>query len=105
MEQGKVELRRIVLDVLKPHEPDITVLVKSIADLKGVQGVNISVYEIDQRVENVKVTIMGSFPDIEAIKETILEIGGTIHSIDEVAAGKTLVEEEETLQERISEKE
>jgi uncharacterized protein len=95
-----IELRRVVLDVLKPHEPDITLLVKSIANIPGVEGVNISVYEIDQRVENVKVTIEGRFPDISQIKETILEIGGTIHSIDEVAAGKVLVEEEETLQER-----
>ena len=95
-----IELRRIVLDVLKPHEPDITILVKSLANLKGVEGVNISVYEIDQRVENVKVTVEGNFPDISGIKEVIQDAGGTIHSIDEVVAGKTIVAEEATLQDR-----
>ena len=98
-----IELRRIVLDVLKPHDPDITILVKALAALTGVEGVNISVYEIDQRVENVKVTVEGSFPDVSRIKEIILDAGGTIHSIDEVVAGKIIVEEEATLQDRIQE--
>lgn len=95
-----VELRRVVLDVLKPHSPDITVLAKNVATLDGIEGVNISVYEIDQRVENVKVTIEGKFPDISGIKKIILDIGGTIHSIDEAVAGKTLVDEEATLHDR-----
>ena len=100
-----IELRRLVLDVLKPHEPDITVFAKSLGALDGIEGVNISVYEIDQRVENVKVTIEGRFRDLEEIKRVVLEIGGTIHSIDEVAAGKLLVEEDATLQDRIQEHE
>ncbi len=95
-----IELRRVVLDVLKPHDPDITIMVKSLAEIPGINGVNISVYEIDQRVENVKVTLEGNFPDIKKVKKVLLDIGGTIHSIDEVVAGKTMVEEEETLQER-----
>jgi len=98
-----IELRKVVLDVLKPHDPDITILVKSIANQPGVEGTNISVYEIDQRVENVKVTVQGRFPDISKIKEVILDVGGTIHSIDEVVAGKIMVDEEETLQDRMQE--
>jgi uncharacterized protein len=98
-----IELRKIVLDVLKPHEPDITVLSKTLASLDGVEGVNISVYEIDQRVENVKVTLVGRFPDITRIRKVILDAGGTIHSIDAVMAGKTLVEEEASLQDRMQE--
>ena len=95
-----IELRRIVLDVLKPHDPDITVLSKDIASLDGVEGVNISVYEIDQRVENVKVTVVGRFPDINRFKKVILDAGATIHSIDEVAAGNMVVKEGATLQDR-----
>jgi hypothetical protein len=100
-----IELRRVVLDVLKPHDPDITILAKSIAAQDGVEGTNISVYEIDQRVENVKVTVEGKFTDINGIKKVILDIGGTIHSIDEVIAGKMLVEEEATLHDRKQEHE
>ncbi|MBD3388055.1 MAG: hypothetical protein GF416_03320 [Candidatus Altiarchaeales archaeon] len=98
-----IELRRVVLDVLKPHDPNITVLAKNIAEVDGIEGVNISVYEIDQRVENVKVTVEGKFPDINNIKKIVMDIGATIHSIDEVAAGKTVVQEEATLHDRILE--
>ncbi|VVB54150.1 putative ArCR [uncultured archaeon] len=96
----KSEIRRIVLDVLKPYSPDITLLAKSLADLPGVDGVNISVYEIDHKVENVKITVEGAFHDIEAIKQVIMDSGGSLHSMDEVAVGVRLVEEEETLQDR-----
>ena len=93
------------MDVLKPHDPDITVLARNIAAVSGVEGVNISVYEIDQKVENVKVTVEGRFPDTNEVKKVILETGGTIHSIDEVVAGKMLVEEEATLHDRQQEHE
>ncbi len=93
------------MDVLKPHDPDITVLAKSIAQVDGVEGVNISVYEIDQRVENVKVTVEGKFPDTESLKKVIIDNGGTIHSIDEVVAGRMVVVEEATLHDRLQEHE
>jgi len=96
-------LRKVVLDVLKPHDPDITVLARRISQLESVDGVNISVYELDQKVENVKATVMGSFEDLSKIKEIIVDIGGTVHSIDEVVAGRKIISEEATLQDRIQE--
>lgn len=95
-----IEIRKIVLDVLKPHEPGIVTLAKNISAITGVDGVNISVYELDKKVENVKVTIEGRFADMEKIKSVISTSGGTIHSIDEVVVGKKIVEEEETLHDR-----
>ncbi|MBD3262544.1 MAG: hypothetical protein GF334_12900 [Candidatus Altiarchaeales archaeon] len=94
------ELRKLVLDVLKPHEPDITVLARRVSELESIDGVNVSVYEIDQKVENVKLTVEGRFNDFEEIKKVILDIGATIHSIDEVVAGKRIIFEEETLHDR-----
>ena len=94
------ELRKIVLDVLKPHSPDIVAFAKELATISGIDGVNISVYEIDKQVENVKITILGKFTTMDRIRETINEFGGTIHSIDEVAAGKKVVEEDITLHDR-----
>ncbi|MFN2111617.1 MAG: DUF211 domain-containing protein, partial [Anaerolineales bacterium] len=52
-------LRRIVLDVLKPLEPNIVDLVQKISTLDGVEGVNIIINEIDQQVENAKVIVAG----------------------------------------------
>ncbi len=86
-------LRRLVLDVLKPMEPSITELVQVLADLEGVDGANISIYEIDRLVENAKVTIEGHDLRYEEITRVIEENGGAIHSIDEVAAGKVLIED------------
>ena len=52
-------IRRIVLDVLKPHSPNILEIAKQLADLVGVDGVDISLIEMDQKVENVKITCEG----------------------------------------------
>jgi len=86
-------LRRLVLDVLKPLDPSIVELVQMLAELEGVDGVNISIYEIDRRVENAKVTIEGHDLNYETIIDLIGENGGAIHSIDEVAAGRVLIED------------
>lgn len=86
-------LRRLVLDVLKPLEPSIDQLVQLLADLEGVDGANISIYEIDRRVENAKITIEGHDLRYEEIERIIQENGGAIHSIDEVAAGRVLIED------------
>ncbi|MBS3784164.1 MAG: DUF211 domain-containing protein [Anaerolineae bacterium] len=86
-------LRRLVIDVLKPLEPSIVHLVQVFADLEGVDGVNISIYEIDRRVENAKLTIEGQNVPYQEIIDLIEENGAAIHSIDEVAAGKVLIED------------
>ena len=91
-------LRRLVLDVLKPLDPSIVELAQFLADLEGVDGVNISIYEIDRRVENAKITVEGHDLDYREVTEMIEENGGSIHSIDEVAAGKVLIEDVATPQ-------
>ena len=91
-------LRRLVLDVLKPLEPSIVELAQLLAELEGVDGVNISIYEIDRRVENAKITIEGHDLTFDEIDHAISQNGGAIHSIDEVAAGKVLIEDVATPQ-------
>ncbi|ATZ61491.2 MAG: DUF211 domain-containing protein [Methanosarcinales archaeon Met12] len=93
-------IQRVVLDVLKPHQPLMMDLAKSLCELKGVTGVNLSLYEVDQKTENIKITIKGIDINYSAIKSTIENHGAVIHSIDEVAAGKELIEGVETPQDR-----
>ncbi|MBN2111204.1 MAG: DUF211 domain-containing protein [Methanosarcinaceae archaeon] len=93
-------IRRLVLDVLKPHHPSIVEFSKILSVIDGVYGVNLSLYEVDQQTETVKITIEGENLDYEEIKDSIENLGAVIHSIDEIAAGQKLVEEVETLQER-----
>ena len=52
-------IRRLVLDALKPHEPSIIDMATELGQLEGVSAVNISIYEIDRKVENAKITLEG----------------------------------------------
>lgn len=91
-------IRRIVLDILKPHEPSILDLASLLGDLPGIEGVNILIYEIDRDVENAKITIEGIDIPFQQVSEVIIDNGGAIHSLDEVVAGKVMVEEASTPQ-------
>jgi len=93
-------IRRLVLDVLKPHNPSVVELSEALSHLEGVEGVNVIIYEIDQQVENAKIVIAGSSISFESVKKKLEEMGATVHSVDEVAAGKRIVEEVRTPQDR-----
>jgi len=91
-------IRRLVLDTLKPHEPSIIALADQLSELEGVSAVNISIYEMDRKVENAKITIEGEHISYPGVFELIEELGGAIHSIDEVVAGKMIIDDAVTLQ-------
>ena len=91
-------IRLIVLDVLKPYEPSILKLSSMLSDLKGIDGVDITVYEMDSKVENVKITIQGKDIQFIEVKRVIDENGGSIHSIDKVSSGSELIVEASTHQ-------
>lgn len=85
-------IRRIVLDVLKPHSPTIVDLARRIAALKGVHGVNCTIEEVDQETESLSVTIEGDAIDFDRVDEAIKQTGAVVHSVDSVSAGKKRVE-------------
>ncbi|MGD8545567.1 MAG: DUF211 domain-containing protein [Candidatus Bathyarchaeota archaeon] len=93
-------IRRLVLDVLKPHNPSVVELSDALSQLQGIDGVNVIIYEIDQEVENVKIIVAGESIDYESIEKKLNEMGATVHSVDEVAAGKRTVEEVRTPQDK-----
>jgi hypothetical protein len=68
--------------------------------LEGVSGVNITIIEVDQDTETVKITVEGNAIVFEDVENSITEAGAVIHSVDSVSAGKRLVEEVETSQDR-----
>ncbi len=92
------EIKRLVLDVLKPHNPTIVELSKRLSVINGVVGVNCTLDEVDQETESVKITIEGSDIEYELVETAIREAGAAIHSIDSVSTGKKLVEEVKTPQ-------
>lgn len=91
-------IRRLVLDTLKPHEPGIIDLANELSELEGVVAVNISIYEMDRKVENAKITIEGEDISYTLVLSVIEDMGGAVHSIDEVVAGKKIIDDAVTLQ-------
>ncbi|MFW9807512.1 MAG: DUF211 domain-containing protein [Candidatus Thorarchaeota archaeon] len=86
-------IRRIVLDVLKPHSPRLTDLALMLARDERVNGLNISLKEVDQNTESITITLEGDDLSYDSIKEILEQAGAVIHSIDQVVAGKRFVEE------------
>ncbi|MFB6198084.1 MAG: DUF211 domain-containing protein, partial [Halobacteriaceae archaeon] len=69
--------RRLVLDVLKPHDPSILEFTERISDLASVGSVNSALYEVDEDVENIKMTIVGEGVDFDKVKTEIESMGGS----------------------------
>lgn len=91
-------IRRLVIDVLKPHDPPLPEFANQVAEIDSVEGVTASLIELDQEVQNVKLTFEGEDLAFEAIEARIETLGGTVHSVDQVACGAYIVEDRRTLQ-------
>ena len=77
------KVNRINLDVLKPHIPNALEFAAAIADQGSDYRVNLTVVEIDEKTESVRVIIEGDDIQFEQITAIISEMGGSVHSIDE----------------------
>jgi len=53
------EIKELVLDVLKPHSPSLPEFATYLCDLEYVDIVDISLVEIDEETESLKVVIHG----------------------------------------------
>jgi hypothetical protein len=78
-----VRVKRLLLDILKPHQPSVLELGKVLAAL-GEQQVNLTVLEMDDQTETLQVSITGTDIDFERVQAAIDEFGASLHSIDEV---------------------
>ena len=78
------KLRRIVLDVLKPHQPGGVEFAGLLADHLGDCRVGLEVEERDEKTESVTVVVSGADIDFEAVAAKINEMGASVHSVDEV---------------------
>ncbi|MCD6530234.1 DUF211 domain-containing protein [Candidatus Bathyarchaeota archaeon] len=84
----QIGVRKLVLDVLKSHEPSLPELATRLNVIEGVQEVNISLVEIDQNTESVKITLEGENIDFDAVSKCLIDNGAVIHSVDEVSVSK-----------------
>lgn len=80
-----VKVKRLVLDVLKPHQPNALEFAQAIASLDGDYMVEVRVLGVDEQTETLLVKIEGEKLDFDSISNTISENGASLHSIDEVS--------------------
>lgn len=93
-------IRKIVLDVLKPHRPDLIQYSDRLSSIRDIKGVSIFLNEVDQETESVKIIIEGQRLNYQIIKGAIEEMAGSVHSVDAVYAGEEIVDEVDTPQDR-----
>ena len=88
-----MNLRRVVLDVDKAvSRPSLLEIARAIEGVGGVHGLNITVTEIDVETVGTVVTIEGEGLDYDAIVAAIERTGAVVHSIDQIVAGKQIIE-------------
>lgn len=79
-----VSVKRLVLDILKPHQPDALEFSCTLAKGGDDYRVGLTVIEMDENTETIQVVIEGSNIDFEAIQSAITNMSGSLHSIDVV---------------------
>ena len=79
-----VSVKRLVLDVLKPHQPNVLEFSTAIAGVGADYHVHLTVLEVDENTETLQIEVAGTAIDFKAVQSTISEMGGSLHSIDEV---------------------
>jgi hypothetical protein len=91
-------VKRLVIDVLKPHDPSTIEFARHVAETTDVDAVNATLLELDRKVKNIKLTLEGGAIEYDEIEAAVEDAGGSIHSIDQVVCGEYLVEDAPTPQ-------
>ncbi len=88
-----MNVRRLQLDIDKAiSRPDLVELAAALEGVSGVDGVNITVTEIDIQTVGMEVTVEGDGIDVPALIRAIERTGAALHSIDEIVVGNRIVE-------------
>lgn len=88
-----MNVRRLQLDIDKAiSRPDLLQLAAALEGVSGVDGVNITVAEIDIQTVGMEVTVEGDGIDVPALIRAIERSGAALHSIDEIVVGNKIVE-------------
>ncbi len=86
-------IKRVVLDVLKPHEPKMVPFTADLCEEESITGVTSKLVEIEENVRTIRITIEGDDLDFDAIEAHIEDLSGSVHSVDEVSCGKEIIED------------
>lgn len=88
-----LNIRRLMLDVDKAvARPDIPLIAEAISACGGVQGVNITVGEIDIETVGMDIIVEGEHLSYDEIVQAIENTGAVVHSLDQIVCGERLIE-------------
>ena len=79
-----IQIKHLVLDVLKPHHPNVMEVAGELAGIGSDYRIRINVQAVDEKTETVEIEIEAENADYEAIAAVIASLGGSVHSIDQV---------------------
>ena len=79
-----IKVKKLILDILKPHQPNALEFASALAEQAGEIQVTLSVVGVDEKTESVVAEIEGDDIDFERLTAHIKELGASVHSIDEV---------------------
>ena len=79
-----VFVKKLVLDVLKPHVPYGLELAKTIAEQGDDYHVTFVVKEVDKKTETVVIVIEGEDIQFDTVESTIHALGASVRSVDEI---------------------
>ncbi len=79
-----IAVKRLVLDVLKPHQPAPLEFCQEIARLGAGYRVSLTVEEWDENTQTLRLEVSGPGLDMAAIERALTRMGASLHSVDQV---------------------
>lgn len=83
-EMSHSAIKELVLDVLKSHSPTLPKFAAYLCDLECVDVVDISLVEMDEKTDTLKVVVYGEDIDFDEMKDHMDKKGASIHSVDHI---------------------
>jgi len=72
------------LDILKPHQPSVDLVARTLMEINGVTSVRIKVDELDQKTASLHIRIVGANLSFDEVTEKLSSMNCALHSVDEV---------------------
>lgn len=87
---GEHKMRVIfLLDILKPHQPGLDLLARTLMGIDGVTKVGVKVDELDQKTASLHINIEGINISLDEITDVLDSLNCALHSVDMVEMEKT----------------
>jgi hypothetical protein len=83
-----INIRRVLIESLKPRETPLVELSQAICSVNGVEECDIVVTDVDVKTETVKLTVRGPNIEYDGISKIMHEYGMSIKGVDEISVTK-----------------